>query len=142
MSTSTVRRDVQFDLIPPDGPAVPVNVELVYEPADPYAIQVRFATGPVWILGRELLGRGLLERTGKGDVCLAPLPHRPGYVQLVLMSPYGWAVFAVETDCLQEFLTCTYARVPAGAEMAQVDLDAELAALLEGGFPESGRSAR
>ena len=55
---------------------------------------------------------------------------------------YGWAVFAVETDCLQEFLTCTYARVPAGAEMAQVDLDAELAALLEGGFPESGRSAR
>lgn len=166
---STLRRNVRFHLVPPPEAGasdVPVKVALVYDPADPYAIRARFATGAnkeaVWDFSRELVGRGLIERTGVGDVAVAPMPDRPGHVQFVLSSPSGRAVFAVEAACLQAFLTRTYARVPAGTEMEHVDLDAELAvlfgtevehvddvdldaelaALLEDGFPDSGGSAR
>ena len=85
-----------------------------------------------WTFARQLLTDGVTRPVGEGDVQVWPL-HGSGQpvVCLALSSPSGRALFEVPLSDLVEFLTRTYAAVPTGSEAQHVDLDAELAALLD-----------
>ena len=68
------------------------------------------------------------EEAGLGDVRIAPVPGRPGLLLLGLSSPEGDAIIEMQAEGLALFLEQTYAMVPAGAEV--VDVDAALTAIL------------
>jgi hypothetical protein len=123
-----------FELIAPDAPAVPVNVELTYNSRDPYAVQASFRTGSTtaveWVFARDLLHEGLIAPAGTGDVQVQPVPLDPDKVQLELSSPSGHAVFMTCAKTLGDFLHRTYLAVPAGSEYAWLDFDMALSDLL------------
>ncbi|HLU59656.1 MAG TPA: SsgA family sporulation/cell division regulator [Pseudonocardia sp.] len=123
-----------FELIGPDAPAVPVNVELTYSSRDPYAVKASFRTGSTtaveWVFARDLLHDGLIAPAGTGDVQVRPMPLHPGKVQLELSSPSGHAVFTTCAQTLGDFLQRTYHAVPAGREYDWLDFDVALADLL------------
>jgi hypothetical protein len=123
-----------FELIAPDAPAVPVNVELTYSSRDPYAVQASFRTGSTtaveWVFARDLLHEGLIAPAGTGDVQVQPVPHNSGKVQLELSSPSGHAVFTTCAKTLGDFLHRTYLAVPAGQEYDWLDFDMALSDLL------------
>ena len=123
-----------FELIAPDAPAMPVNVELTYTSRDPYAVQASFRTGSTtaveWVFARDLLREGLIGVSGAGDVRVQPLPHDPMKVQIELSSPSGHAVFTTCAQTLGDFLHRTFVAVPSGAEYASLDFDVALSDLL------------
>ena len=123
-----------FELIAPDAPAVPVNVELTYSSRDPYAVQASFRTGSntavEWVFARDLLHDGLIAPAGTGDVQVQPVPLNPGKVQLELSSPSGHAVFTTCAKTLGDFLQRTYLAVPSGREYDWLDFDMALSDLL------------
>jgi hypothetical protein len=123
-----------FELIAPDAPAVPVNVELTYSSRDPYAVQASFRTGSTtaveWVFARDLLHDGLIAAAGTGDVRVQPVPGNPGKVQLELSSPSGHAVFTTCAQTLGDFLHRTYLAVPADTEYSWLDFDMALSDLL------------
>ena len=57
---------------------------------------------------------------------------REHVVNLAMTSPSGSALFEIDRDALVEYLQQTYLAVPTGSEQDVVDLDAELALMLEG----------
>ncbi|MHA6631069.1 SsgA family sporulation/cell division regulator [Pseudonocardia sichuanensis] len=123
-----------FELIAPDAPVVPVNVELAYHTRDPYAVQASFRTGSTtaveWVFARDLLHDGLIGPSGTGDVRVQPVPGNPGRVQLELSSPSGHAVFTTCAQTLGDFLHRTYRAVPAESEYSWLDFDVALSDLL------------
>lgn len=123
-----------FELIAPDAPVVPVNVELTYNSRDPYAVQASFRTGSTtaveWVFARDLLHDGLIAAAGTGDVRVQPMPLHPGKVQLELQSPSGYAVFMTCAHTLGDFLHRTYLAVPADTEYSWLDFDMALSDLL------------
>jgi sporulation and cell division protein SsgA len=123
-----------FELIAPDAPVVPVNVELTYNSRDPYAVQATFRTGSTtaveWVFARDLLHEGLIGPAGTGDVRVQPAPLHPGQVQLELSSPSGYAVFMTCAQTLGDFLQHTYRTVPPETEYSWLDFDVALSDLL------------
>ncbi|SHK26009.1 Streptomyces sporulation and cell division protein, SsgA [Pseudonocardia thermophila] len=123
-----------FELIAPDAPVVPVNVDLTYNSRDPYAVQASFRTGHGtavdWVFARDLLQEGLVGSAGTGDVRVQPAPGNPGKVQLELSSPSGHAVFITCAQTLGDFLRRTYEAVPPNSEYDWLDFDLALADLL------------
>lgn len=120
----------------------PLAVQLHYTTADPYAVHVRFtllgaSTGAVeWVFARSLLERGVREPTGEGDVRIWPVSLRAsggGVTALRLSSPTGEATVEIPTAELVMFLASSHDLCPSGREHEFVDLDAELAYLLQGG---------
>jgi hypothetical protein len=104
---------------------------LTYAAHDPYAVQMAFRTGDgqvTWTFARELLFDGMRRPTGEGDVFLEPDADA---VRLVLKAPTGTAEFALDAFDLAVFLEETSNLVPRGQESRTIDLDAELARLLE-----------
>ncbi|QYN41214.1 SsgA family sporulation/cell division regulator (plasmid) [Pseudonocardia sp. DSM 110487] len=127
-----VFKRTEFLLLAPDGPNVPVWVELSYDSRDPLVVRAKFDRGTpdpvVWEFGRELLLDGLERPSGAGDVRVAP-GRRSDDVTVNLSSPSGQAHFSVERQDLVQFLDEVYAAVPPGREWDGVDVDAELLAL-------------
>ena len=123
-----------FELIAPDAPVVPVNVDLTYNSRDPYAVQASFRTGNGtavdWVFARDLLHDGLIGPAGTGDVRVQPMPLNPTRVQLELSSPSGHAVFTTCAQALGEFLHRTYVAVPPETEYSWLDFDVALTDLL------------
>jgi Streptomyces sporulation and cell division protein, SsgA len=141
MSTrpNTVQTAVEFTLVISDGPDRAVRADLSFTPDDPYAVRVAFHTGgPAddiveWTFARSLLNQGLTHPAGAGDVRVWPVQQfGPPRVCLALSSPTGRAVFEAPQHRVMQFLAQTYDLVPFGEESAFVDVDAELAALLDG----------
>jgi Streptomyces sporulation and cell division protein, SsgA len=67
----TVSHELTLELIDANGQATPLEAELRYESADPYAIAACFDTGEArvrWVFARELLASGAYEPTGDGAV--------------------------------------------------------------------------
>lgn len=124
-----------FELITPDAPPVPVNVELTYSSRDPYAVQASFRTGPDssvdWVFARDLLADGLMSSAGAGDVKVQPLPSDPSKIELELSSPSGHALFTTCARTLGAFLDRTYQLVPPSTEYSWLDFDAAIAELLD-----------
>jgi hypothetical protein len=135
---TSVSSELPLRLVVPGAASLPVRADMLYDPEDPYAVQVSFhtgngATGDVvqWTFARQLLSDGLALPAGEGDVQVWPSSSSgASVVCLSLSSPSGRALFEVPLSELAEFLGRTYEAVPTGAESAHVDVDAELALLL------------
>ncbi|MBV9831382.1 MAG: SsgA family sporulation/cell division regulator [Marmoricola sp.] len=132
----TIRVTVPFI----SGEAKPqeLNGDLVFDPTDPYAVQlvVGQGDGPVvtWSFARDLLAEGLYDPIGDGDVIVWPCLATDGKAVVVieLRSPHGMAMLQTPSRTVQRFVETIYESVPAGAESARIDVDAMLAHLLAG----------
>lgn len=135
----TVHAELELSLVVPGGPSLPVLADLRYSANDPWAVRVAFQTGGEgdgvveWMFARQLLTEGIAGTVGEGDVRVWPsTTNGERVVNLAMASPSGSALFEIDRDSLVEFLQKTYLAVPTGTEEDVVDLDAELALLLEG----------
>ena len=140
-SNATVCAELELRLVVPGGPALPLLAELHYTAEDPWAVRVAFHVGTgrdaddtvEWLFARQLLTEGTARTVGEGDVRVWPsVRGRERVVNLAMTSPSGSALFEIERDTLVECLQQTYLAVPTGSEQDVVDLDAELALLLQG----------
>jgi Streptomyces sporulation and cell division protein, SsgA len=123
-------------LVVADGPDRAVHADVSYSPVDPYAVRVAFHTGTAevveWTFARSLLTDGVTHPVGDGDVQVWPASATgQPMVCLSLSSPSGRALFEAPLPRVVQFLTETYALVPTGCESDFVDVDAELARLLD-----------
>lgn len=136
-TTSTVVTPLRLWLVVPGGPPLPVAADLLYDPADPFAVRAAFQTGDgstiEWTFARELLTDGTSAAAGEGDVQIWPArSHGKTVVCLGLSSPSGQATFEAPLPDVADFLARSYAQVPTGTEQRNVDWDTELSALLDG----------
>jgi hypothetical protein len=136
MSTTSrsVSRPVVFEVIGPEMP-MPVEAELRYDPADPYAVAVAFQsydTEVLWVFGRDLLLRGISEPTGDGDVQVFPSLDDDGRAEigLVLRSPGGQTLMKVPGRDVMDFLAHSARSVWPGTEGDHVSADRAIAAIL------------
>jgi hypothetical protein len=132
-----VSTEIVFRLVVRDGPDRAVHANLTYFPADPYAVRVGFHTGSAevveWTFARSLLSDGVTHPVGDGDVQVWPTEDsEQAGVCLALSSPSGRALFEAPLPRVVQFLSQTYAIVPTGDESDFVDVDTELASLLQG----------
>lgn len=132
----TVSRALRLRMLAASGTSLPVDAELRYTAADPFAVEALFDTGtgnPVrWVFARDLLATGLVGRTGDGDVAVEPAVDDDG-VQVVcvrLSSPDGVAVLEAAADTVSAFLASTFAMVPLGFEGRYLRVDEAVEALL------------
>jgi Streptomyces sporulation and cell division protein, SsgA len=124
------------------GEPAQITVELGWRECDPYAVELLFLidddqTADVpWLVDRDLLARGLHTPSGVGDIHI-----RPGgsceccgddITVIELDTPSGTAEVEFSTTDLSQFLGSTYDQLPPGAESLVLDLDTEIALLLEG----------
>jgi len=135
----TVQTELELRLVVPGGPCLPVVAGLRYDVVDPWAVRVAFHTGGEgdgvieWLFARQLLTDGIAGAVGEGDIRVWPAFHgAERVVNLAVASPSGSALFEFDRNDLVEFLQQTYLAVPTGLEGDAVDLDAELALLLQG----------
>ena len=139
MTHAPVRTELELRLVVPGGPSLPVRAGLCYDAADPWAVRVGFHTGAdgdgivEWLFARQLLTDGVAGPVGEGDVRVWPTVRGSRrLLNLAMASPSGSALFEIDRDELVEFLQQTYVSVPTGSEEDVVDLDAEVAKLLDG----------
>ncbi|GGJ70765.1 SsgA family sporulation/cell division regulator [Streptomyces brasiliensis] len=121
----------------PGEPTVVMPAELCYDVADPYAARLSLGAPemePVdWVFARSLLAEGMHRPAGVGRVLVSP-PHRchRHSVRVVVRSTSSAARIEVPSVEAGEFLRRSYALVPDGAESLYIDVDRELAALMDG----------
>jgi hypothetical protein len=116
---------------------VGIPATLRYDTTDPFAVTLTMQAGGrrvAWTFARGLLDGGVERPTGAGDVRVEPVWHdgRP-VLAVALSSPSGRARLELPRGRVRAFLSHAYAKVPAGAEAALVDWDAELRGLLGAG---------
>jgi hypothetical protein len=114
---------------------VPIACELSFSAKDPYAVTLIFdAEGewPVrWVFARELLTEGLTGMAGDGHVVLWPEYTASGHASLwIEVGAVHTALFEMPAKPIAQWLAATYAMVPRGQEMAEVDWD-ELTQLIK-----------
>jgi len=131
----TVSRPVVLDLLADSGASIPIQSELRYDAADPYAVTLAFMTSTsqvCWTFGRELLSDGLFEPSGDGDVHVWPCldADANAVVIIELCSPEGEALVQARTGDLSRFVAQMSALVPVGDESEHINIDATIAALL------------
>lgn len=130
-----VRADLELRLVLGGDRSATVPVRLGYRPADPWAVTAVFRTADgdvTWVFGRDLLEEGLAGPSGEGDVAVWPVSTAVGtLLYLSLASPHGSALLEADPRAVREFLDRTYSLVPVGTEASLLDLDAELARLVE-----------
>ncbi|QEU89654.1 SsgA family sporulation/cell division regulator [Streptomyces kanamyceticus] len=133
----TLEQPARARLITPEGRERGLPVLLRYSAADPLAVQMTFPSQAAldgvevtWIFARQLLEDGLTAPAGAGDVHVWPC----GRARTVLEfhAPQGLALVQFDKIALRRFLTRSYAVVPVGGEVADLDLDLGLSRLLGG----------
>ncbi|MFC9583487.1 SsgA family sporulation/cell division regulator [Streptomyces yangpuensis] len=97
------------------SPRTPLGVEVTFHPVGADAV--------TWVIGRDLLARGLRTLAGTGEVRVRPAdgPGRAGQVVLRLGAQAPYALFAMDRAGLTRWLEETWALVPAGAEAERLD---------------------
>jgi hypothetical protein len=133
-AAAVVTQAVALELIDTSGAATPIDAELRYDPADPYAVTTVFMTGTSqvrWTFGRELLAEGLYEPSGDGDVHVWPCLDSSGHAVVIieLCSPDGEALVQAKTGDLRTFVDRMSQTVALGRESELVDVDAAIAAI-------------
>jgi Streptomyces sporulation and cell division protein, SsgA len=130
----TVTADLDLVLVLGGDRAVEVPTTLHYDTSAPYAVNATFRTSDgdvTWVFGRDLLAEGLDSPSGEGDVAVWPSNlYGRAVVCVSLQSPTGSALLEGDAVQVRAFLEDTVRLVPFGTEGEQIDLDAELAALL------------
>jgi hypothetical protein len=129
-----VFRSVALHLVTSGAPVL-VGADLVYDPADPFAIRVCLRTdgSPAvqWVISRDLLADGLTRPAGEGDIGVWPsVAGGVAVVCLSLSSPDGQALLFGAHGEVSEFVHRTFDEVPAGHESELLDLDAVVERLL------------
>ena len=129
-----VRENVSLEFVDQQGEASAIDADLVFDPADPYAVTMVFRTGVqevLWTFGRELLVDGLYEPTGDGDVHVWPCLDNEAHsvVIIELCSPDGEALVQARSADMTAFVERMTAAVAPGAEAAQLDVDSAIAAI-------------
>ena len=132
---AVVTQPLALELIDTAGTATPIEAELRYDPADPYAVTTVFKTGSSqvrWTFGRELLTEGLYEPAGDGDVHVWPCLDSSGHAVVIieLCSPDGEALVQARTGDLQGFVERMNQAVARGSESELIDVDAAISAIL------------
>ncbi|MGA9747189.1 MAG: SsgA family sporulation/cell division regulator [Nocardioides sp.] len=132
---ATVTQPVRLELIDSTGAATPIEAELRYDAADPFAVTTVFMTGESevsWTFGRDLLTDGLYEPSGDGDVHVWPCLDSHGHAVVIieLCSPDGEALVQARTGDLRRFVDQMSRLVKPGTESTLLDLDATIAAIL------------
>ncbi|MGZ8737285.1 MAG: SsgA family sporulation/cell division regulator [Nocardioides sp.] len=127
---------VDIGLVGPHG-ATPVEAELRYDPADPYAVSITFlvrGSEVVWVFGRDLLLHGVTEPVGDGDVQVLPSIDADGRAQVLvsLTAPSGQALVEVRARDVHDFLALTAQAVWPGTEGDRLSADDAIAAILVG----------
>ncbi len=130
-----VTETIELEFVDPQGEATSIDADLVFDPADPYAITMVFQTGVqevLWTFGRDLLVEGRYKPAGDGDVHVWPCLSSQGCAVVIieLCSPEGELLVQTSTRVVSHFVTAMLASVPEGEESAFVDFDDELASLL------------
>lgn len=130
----TVTYPVTVELIDAAGSATPIEAELHYDAADPFAVTTVFKTGPhtvAWTFGRELLTEGIYEPSGDGDVHVWPCLDSSGHAVVIieLCSPDGEALIQARTGDFQAFVDRMSALVAPGTESQHIDVDAAITAI-------------
>ena len=131
---AVVTQPLALELIDTAGTATPIEAELRYDPADPYAVTTVFMTGASqvrWTFGRELLAEGLYEPSGDGDVHVWPCLDSSGHAVVIieLCSPDGEALVQAKTGDLRRFVDRMNAAVELGSESELIDVDAAINAI-------------
>jgi hypothetical protein len=131
---ATVTQPVRLELIDPSGAATPIEAELRYDAADPFAVTTVFMTGHSevrWTFGRDLLSEGLYEPTGDGDVHVWPCLDSNGHAVVIieLCSPDGEALVQARTGDLRAFVDRMNKAVKPGSESDLMDVDAAIASI-------------
>jgi hypothetical protein len=104
-----------------------VSCELKWSLEDPYAVHLFCGENPVeWVFGRILLDQGTKDKSGDGDVVIAPVDE--WITGFHLSSPDGEAVLYGPTNVIEYFLEITQNFSPIGEETP--DIDALVANLL------------
>ena len=134
-TAQVVTESVELEFVDPQGEATSIEADLVYDPADPYAVTMVFRTGVqevLWTFGRELLDGGRYEPTGDGDVHVWPClsSHGSAVVIIELCSPDGELLVQASSRSVDHFVTAMMESVPDGQESNFVDFDDELAEIL------------
>ncbi|HZG92981.1 MAG TPA: SsgA family sporulation/cell division regulator [Pseudonocardia sp.] len=129
MTSDAVRQDM-FTVL--HGQETPIVTRWTYRTADPFAVglAVRIEQGRwvEWLVARDLVVESLDRPAGEGDIRM-----RPRYiggcpiVEIEIRGTDGRAVLEVDRHLLHRFVGDTLAVVALGAEVDQVDLDAEIA---------------
>ena len=131
----SVSADLDLVLVLGGDRVVVVPTTLQYSSENPYAITALFRTsdGDVgWIFGRDLLAEGLDGPAGEGDVTVWPSQSADGaIVCIALDSPSGGALLEADLEHVRGFLADTFRLVAPGTESELIDLDSEIAALLD-----------
>ncbi|GAB1333461.1 SsgA family sporulation/cell division regulator [Streptomyces sp. E-15] len=128
--------DMTVHLVLSATEAVPIEVRFGYDSADPFAVRLDFRGGletvAPWLFSRDLLWAGLDAPCGEGDVRVWPpcRCHGSTTMRLALRGRGGAAAVYVPAAALREWLTETFAAVPAGAETPRLCWDDVLAELL------------
>jgi len=132
-----VHADLELRLVRDGDQPAPVPSHLVYREHDPWTVMVVFRTAEgavTWFFGRELLAAGITAPAGQGDVRVWPARTADGdQLCLALSSPHGNALLEADLATVRDFLARTWEIVPAGTEIAHIDMDAELEDLLAAG---------
>ena len=135
ITAQAITEQMRMEFVDTEGLSTPLNAELEYDPADPFAVSILFTDEPVpvrWTFARDLLIEGFYEPTGDGDVHVWPCLNTEGaaVVILELSSPSGEVLVQVSSRAMSQFIHQMVAMVPQGTEDTLVDVDAEIAQLL------------
>ena len=131
---ATVTQPVRLELIDGSGAATPIEAELRYDAADPFAVTTVFMTAHSevrWTFGRDLLSEGLYEPAGDGDVHVWPCLDSNGHAVVIieLCSPDGEALVQARTGDLRSFVDRMNKAVKPGTESELLDVDAVIASI-------------
>ncbi len=118
-----------------------VTATICYETTEPWAVTLTFHTArgrTTTTIGRELLAEGLAHMAGAQDAWIWPDGSGEAIgraVFLCLKGPGGQTIYQLPLSDVDAFLHRCQSLVPAGTEGDHLDLDTELAALLNPGSP-------
>ena len=135
-SPEIVTQPLTMDLISGVG-VRPVEAELEYDPTCPYAVTARFTVDDAtvtWTFARDLLGQGVFEPAGSGEVRIRPDLDDAGHaaVLIELHSPQGVALLLAPSSEVARFLDRSTNAVRPGTESGYLDIDATIDAVLVG----------
>ena len=131
-----VTDDITLECVDAAGTITTVQAVLTYSPVDPFAVTATFptATGDVvWTFARDLLADGLSGPAGEGDVHIWPSLDASGRTTVIieLCTRDGELVAQAVSQDIAQFLSSSFAVVPAGMESDRMDVDQLIARLLE-----------
>jgi Streptomyces sporulation and cell division protein, SsgA len=114
--------------------SVAARIHLQYRSNEPYAVEmtirIRDQKPITWMFGRELLDDGLRQRSGVGDVTIAPCPQAPTVLLHVkLRDDIGAADLEMRSEPVAEFLRRTYLQVPLATEGLFVLIEDDVSAV-------------